>query len=92
VNHTFTSNLALSASLQPYAGLKDHVICEYPTELKSLAVEMTNNRIERNSAGLIAAPDAPGHGIEVNRDTIRRYIVPVEINVRGKTLYRTPDL
>lgn len=92
VNHTFTSNLALSASLQPYAGLKDHVICEYPTELKSLAVEMTNNRIERNSAGLIEAPDAPGLGIDVNRDTIRRYIVPVEINVRGKTLYRTPDL
>jgi L-alanine-DL-glutamate epimerase-like enolase superfamily enzyme len=31
VNHTFTSHLALSASLQPYAGLKDHVICEYPS-------------------------------------------------------------
>jgi L-alanine-DL-glutamate epimerase-like enolase superfamily enzyme len=28
VNHTFTSHLALSASLQPYAGLADHRICE----------------------------------------------------------------
>ena len=34
VNHTFTSNLALSASLQPYAGLADHRLCEYPTNLQ----------------------------------------------------------
>ena len=30
VNHTFTSNLALSASLQPYAGLKSHLIFSSP--------------------------------------------------------------
>ena len=30
VNHTFTSHLALSASLQPYAGLAEHRLCEYP--------------------------------------------------------------
>ncbi len=30
VNHTFTSNLALSASLQPFAGLESHEICEFP--------------------------------------------------------------
>ena len=35
VNHTFTSHLALSASLQPYAGLAEHVLCEFPAELKS---------------------------------------------------------
>lgn len=92
VNHTFTSNLALSASLQPYAGLRDHVICEYPTELKKLAIEMTSNRIERNTAGLISAPDAPGLGIEIDREAIRRYLVPVEIKVGDKTLYQTPRL
>jgi L-alanine-DL-glutamate epimerase-like enolase superfamily enzyme len=92
VNHTFTSNLALSASLQPYAGLRDHVICEYPTELKKLAIEMTRNRVERNGAGMISAPDAPGLGIEIDRDAIRRYLVPVEIKVGDKTLYQTPRL
>ena len=30
VNHTFTSHLALSASLQPYAGHPAGAICEYP--------------------------------------------------------------
>lgn len=92
VNHTFTSNLALSASLQPFAGLKNHLICEYPTELKSLAIDLTLNRIERDSAGMINAPDAPGLGIEINRNALKRYLVPVEIEVGGKSLYQTPKL
>lgn len=92
VNHTFTSNLALSASLQPYAGLKDHLICEYPTELKSLAVEMTLNRIERDQHGMIAAPDALGLGIEMDRAALQRYLVPVEIKIKNEVLYRTPEL
>ena len=41
VNHTFTSHLALSASMQPYAGLEDHRICEFPAMPKPLALEMT---------------------------------------------------
>lgn len=92
VNHTFTSNLALSASLQPYAGLKDHLICEYPTELKSLAVEMTLNRIERDQHGMISAPDALGLGIEMDRAALQRYLVPVEIKIKNEVLYRTPEL
>ena len=40
VNHTFTSHLALSASMQPFAGLADHAICEYPAAPKALAVEL----------------------------------------------------
>ena len=92
VNHTFTSNLALSASLQPYAGLSEDVICEYPTELKSLATEMTTNRILRDANGMIAAPDAPGLGIEIDIEALRRYLVMAEIEVGGKTLYKTPEL
>jgi L-alanine-DL-glutamate epimerase-like enolase superfamily enzyme len=92
VNHTFTSNLALSASLQPFAGLGDHRICEYPTELKSLATDMTRNHIVRNASGEIQAPDSPGLGIEPDLDNIRRYLVDTEIRVRGKVLYRTPQL
>ncbi len=36
VNHTFTSHLALSASLQPYASLAEHRIAEYPVEPSAL--------------------------------------------------------
>lgn len=92
VNHTFTSNLALSASLQPYAGLESHTICEFPTELKSLAKAMTKNHITPDENGLLHVPDAAGLGIEPDLQGIAPYLVDVQIQVRGETLYRTPPL
>ena len=92
VNHTFTSNLALSASLQPFAGMEADVICEFPTELKPLAVAMTKNHIAPDANGQIRAPDAPGLGIEPDLAGIQPYVVDAEIRVGTKTLYRTPSL
>ncbi len=92
VNHTFTSNLALSASLQPYAGLETHKICEFPTELKSLAMAMSQNHIVPDANGELNIPDSPGLGIEPDLQSIAPYLVETEIFVRGKLLYRTPPL
>jgi len=90
VNHTFTSALALSASLQPFADVADGALCEYPVQLKPLAREFTANRILRDADGMVAAPDRPGLGIDINRDAVRRYLVDAEVKVGGKVLYRTP--
>ncbi|MDQ0511868.1 mandelate racemase/muconate lactonizing enzyme family protein [Ancylobacter amanitiformis] len=90
VNHTFTSNLALSASLQPFAGVADATICEYPVSLQPLAVELTANHIQRDANGEIAAPEAPGLGIEINPAALEAYRVDVEITVQGRTLFRSP--
>lgn len=90
VNHTFTSNLALSASLQPYAGLVDHRICEYPTNLRPLARDLTLTRIAPNEYGEITLPDAPGLGVEVNPDALARYKVDVEIRVNGELIFSAP--
>jgi L-alanine-DL-glutamate epimerase-like enolase superfamily enzyme len=87
INHTFTSNLALSASLQPFAGLRGHVLCEYPTTLKQLAVDMTLNHIKPDAKGEIIIPDAPGFGIEINPDALRQYAVDVEIKVGGRQVF-----
>ena len=92
VNHTFTSHLALSASLQPYAGLKDHLICEFPFAPKSVAFDMTENHLEINPDGLVDVPDAPGLGMTVDTEALKRYLVDVEISAKGKLLYRTPEL
>lgn len=92
VNHTFTSHLALSASLQPFAGLEKDVICEYPVEPKPLAVEMTANHLERDANGSVRAPDTPGLGITPDLVAAKKYLVPVEITVGGKVLYSTPPL
>ncbi|WP_421693694.1 mandelate racemase/muconate lactonizing enzyme family protein [Aestuariivirga sp.] len=92
VNHTFTSHLALSASLQPFAGLKDHVICEYPAAPKKLAQEIAANPILRDSNGEISVPDGPGLGIEVNTQAIEKYIIDVKIEVNGRPLFASRRL
>ncbi len=91
VNHTFTSHLALSASLQPFAGLAEHRLCEFPFAPKPLSFEMTRTHLAPDANGAIAAPDAPGLGMEIDPTAIARYLVEVEIRVKGRTLYRTPD-
>ncbi len=92
VNHTFTSNLALTASLQPYAGLEDHHLCEYPVELKPLAYELTNTHLVPDRDGLIRLPEGAGLGIEPDLSAINKYLVDAEIKVAGKTVYTTPKV
>lgn len=92
VNHTFTSHLALSASLQPFAGLADDTICEYPVEPKQLALDITKEHLERDADGLVHVPEKPGLGLEPNFAALPPYLVDVEIKVGGKVLYATPPL
>jgi L-alanine-DL-glutamate epimerase-like enolase superfamily enzyme len=92
VNHTFTSHLALSASLQPYAGHPAGAICEYPVELKSLAWDLTHEHITPDDEGLIRLPDTPGLGMTIDFEAANRYLFDVEIAVEGTVLYRTPEL
>lgn len=87
VNHTFTTHLALSASLQPYAGLADHRICEYPAEPSALAQDLTVGGLALDANGEIAAPDAPGLGLDVALHRLAPYLRTVEIIVDGTTLY-----
>lgn len=90
VNHTFTSHLALSASLQPYAGIEKDVICEYPVEPKQLAQDITVNRIAINANGEVHVPDAPGLGVTVDTEALKKYQVDVEIHLEGKKFYNSP--
>ena len=92
VNHTFTSHLALSASLQPWADHPAGSICEYPVEPKPLAVEATKGHIRRDGDGLIRLPDGPGLGIEPDLEALEGYLLDIEVRVGGKTLYATPAL
>jgi len=90
VNHTFTSHLALSASLQPYAGMEKDVICEYPVELKPLAWELTKEHLTPDADGQIRAPEAPGLGLLPDLAVVKKYLVDVDITVNSRTIYRTP--
>ncbi|MEQ7124496.1 enolase C-terminal domain-like protein [Actinopolymorpha sp. B11F2] len=92
VNHTFTSHLALSASLQPFAGVRDASLCEYPVEASALAMALTADHLLPDANGEIVVPAAPGLGVSVQPDAVRQYLVEAEIRVGGRTLYQTPEL
>lgn len=92
VNHTFTTHLALSASLAPFAGMPQWSICEFPVEATPLAVDLYHNELARGDDGLVRLPETPGLGVEPNLDTIREYLVDVEIKVARETLYSTPEV
>jgi L-alanine-DL-glutamate epimerase-like enolase superfamily enzyme len=92
VNHTYTSHLALSASLQAYAGLERHDLCEYPMDPSSLSWLICREHLEIDRNGEVKIPDAPGLGVSVNLDALRKYTVDLEIRTGQTTLYRTPSI
>ena len=91
VNHTFTTHLALAASIVPYAGDAQSVICEFPVEASRLALDLVEQPLSLVE-GKVQLNDRPGLGVDINEATIEKYLVPVEIKVRGKTAYSTPGL
>lgn len=91
VNHTFTSHLSLSASLQPYAGMRSHEICEFPYSPKPLARAFTANHLDRDADGCVSVPDAPGLGIAIDAQVARQYLVDVEIKAKGRILFTSSD-
>jgi L-alanine-DL-glutamate epimerase-like enolase superfamily enzyme len=90
VNHTFTSHLALSASLQSYAGHEKFNISEYPVELKSLAQEITLEKITAGADGFLRLPEKPGLGMTIDTAALKKYLVETEIKIKGKIIYHTP--
>jgi L-alanine-DL-glutamate epimerase-like enolase superfamily enzyme len=90
VNHTFTSHLALSASLQAYAGIADHLLCEYPYQPQPLSYDLTCQHLELDANGEIRLPEQPGLGITPNIEAVKKYLLDARIVVSGKTLYETP--
>ena len=92
VNHTFTTSLALSASLQAYAGLPESELCEFPVQASAMAQTLAANRILPVSDGAIYVSEEPGLGVQINLETLRRYLVDTEIRVAGRLLYQTPAL
>ena len=89
VNHTFTTHLALSASLQPYAGLEKHDICEYPFAPSSLGRDFTTTKLLPDSQGWVNVPSLPGLGVVPDTAALKPYLQEVEILVGGKTVFRS---
>ena len=92
VNHTFTTSLALSASLQPYAGSEAPMYCEFPFAPSSLGRDLTRTRLLPDTQGLVRLPEGPGLGLEPDPAALRKYAVDYRIEVAGRTLVASPPL
>lgn len=92
VNHTFTSHLALAASLQSFVGIREAPLCEYPVEASPLSYDLTDEHLVPDENGELWLPEAPGVGLTPAPDAVRQYLLDVEITVGGNVLYRTPEL
>ena len=90
VNHTFTTSLALSASIQPYAGLPTHLYCEFPFAPSPLGLELTGARLLPDARGEVHLPERPGLGLEPDPAAIAKYAVDYRIEVAGRTLMTSP--
>ncbi|MDP3062805.1 MAG: mandelate racemase/muconate lactonizing enzyme family protein [Chloroflexota bacterium] len=87
VNHTFKSHLQLAASLHVLGGVEEFRLLEYPEAPSPLARELTTRRIERGPDGLVRTPEGPGLGVDVNEETVRRYMRRVTITIDGKRVF-----
>ncbi len=90
VNHTFTSNLALSASLQPYADDPRSAFAEVPIAASELAVAIGGQPWSLDSEGCIRAPEGPGLGVEVEVYALRPYLQELQITWQGEVLWTSP--
>lgn len=86
VNHTFTSNLALSASLQPYA---DHVgaYAEVPVATSEVARAIAGAPWQPDGNGCVIAPNAPGLGVTPDPADFADFLQAIEIRWNGSLLW-----
>lgn len=85
VNHTFTSNLALSASLQPYADSNGYA--EVPVETSFLARAIGGDPWLLDDEGCIQAPDHPGLGVTPDLERLSIYLQDVKISWQGQRIW-----
>jgi L-alanine-DL-glutamate epimerase-like enolase superfamily enzyme len=92
VNHTFKSRLSVAASLHVFADFEQFPHLEYPTARSPLSEELVTGALDRDAEGRVTLTEAPGLGVTVNRDCLRKYAAPVRIDIAGRTIFQTADL
>jgi L-alanine-DL-glutamate epimerase-like enolase superfamily enzyme len=92
VNHTFKSRLSVASALHAFADVEGFRYLEYPNGGSSLAETLAAGTCDRDAQGLVSLTEAPGLGVKMNLDCVRKYAAPVRIDVSGKTLFSSVDV
>jgi len=91
VNHTFKSHLSLSAALHVFASNQDYQYLEYSNSESPIAFNISS-RILLNSDGTVNVPEEPGLGITMNREEMKKYLVPLEIKIGSDVIFKHATL
>jgi D-galactarolactone cycloisomerase len=85
--HTWGDGVALAASVHLSAALKDCIMMELDYTYNPLRQELLREPLELNN-GYLVPPDKPGLGIELNQETLRRFIFAggEDLAIRQRTL------
>ncbi len=89
VNHTFKSHLSLAAAIHVFATASGFELLEYPAGGSELSRALVKNPLERGPDGLVRVPGAPGLGVEIDMETVRRFLRPVRMEVGGRVVHET---
>lgn len=92
VNHTFKSHLSVAASLHVFATNESFDLLEYPAAGSELSQNLTVERLEVAADGRVRLTDTPGLGVRVDREAMRKYLVPVRIQVSDREIFQSLDL
>jgi L-rhamnonate dehydratase len=76
VNHSFTTDLNIAASLSMLAVVPGTKFFEYCVEDSALRQELIRNPI-RPVDGYISVPEEPGLGVEIDQDVVERFAVRI---------------
>jgi L-alanine-DL-glutamate epimerase-like enolase superfamily enzyme len=87
VNHTFKSRLSIAAALHVFADFESFRYLEYPSSGSALSEQLAPGAFDRDASGLVSVTEAPGLGVKINPDCLRKFAAPVRIDVSGKTIF-----
>ncbi|HUR46468.1 MAG TPA: mandelate racemase/muconate lactonizing enzyme family protein [Candidatus Saccharimonadales bacterium] len=74
-NHCYTSPITVAASLHWLATCRDAFIFEDCVDDSPMRHELTLEKYQAGKDGYITVPDAPGLGVTLNEDFVRKYLV-----------------
>ena len=75
VNHTYTLDLNLAASLHFVAAISETSLFEYPAMPNEIRDSLVRNR-PRPTEGQLEVPQEPGLGVEIDLDALERFATP----------------
>jgi len=74
VNHSFTTDINIAASLHLLASIPNAIFLEFCVEDSPLRMELCREPIQVIE-GMARVPETPGLGVEINEDVVERYRV-----------------